>query len=640
MSTMLDTQLDAHMADYPIDIEMHQPAEPWFDPEARMEDDATLESHWTDHDSTLSVEVNMEDLYGENEYEMGDGEGEENYEEMSSDLTPPSIPADHASHSDSHPFDIDSPATAKPSMLSLAPTPAMSPLPPFDAELPDALASEPVEIKTSSAEHPTDPPAELAAPLLADETAETTQEHHHESAEVQERVEPSNSEEPPLEPHPAETHQSSDAADPDSRAVEEAVVADPHEISEGVYIDPPPAVLPARSRSPSPSTEGHGQGLPSLHRLASVFEALRQEEYLTRIPQFADSELVLDAYDLQLVISEDNVYAREVTLHDLNALHDGSDITGPLRLRLRAVVPRFILRYHLLQDQVARLNLTATGDEQEQSADSSDPQQQGSNDNSTDPPNLDSNPTSVQEDQREGLKEEREREPEATSADADTRLQHPESVQEEYPDADEYVESHGEGKGDDGEKLQHGEGDAEAEGLPELPDDDDDEEEAAAEEFVVVETPGPKPIIALTGPAADDTGKEIEQAPDPQPPLSPGHHTEPGILEDESDTNVNTEDPTGTEADNSVDLSAHDDATYQGDSYADEDAQWEDAVEDGDPDTTWEAEVEHETTSNESSVTLSSKASKRSFDEVELEEDEADGSSPPGSPGAKRTRVD
>lgn len=79
-------------------------------------------------------------------------------------------------------------------------------------------------------------------------------------------------------------------------------------------------------------------------------------------------------------------------------------------------------------------------------------------------------------------------------------------------------------------------------------------------------------------------------------------------------------------ADNSVDVSAHDD--YEGQSYDEEEAQWED----GDPDTTWEVE-EQETASNESSVTLSSKASKRSFDEVELEEDEVDGKSPPGSPG-------
>jgi len=109
--------------------------------------------------------------------------------------------------------------------------------------------------------------------------------------------------------------------------------ADPHEISEGVYIDPPPAVLvsflssnrpgfclfnlpPSSSGSTSPSLENsrpEPQALTLLlhHRptlyyepLTSVFEALRQEESLASVPDFADGELVLDAYDLQLVISE------------------------------------------------------------------------------------------------------------------------------------------------------------------------------------------------------------------------------------------------------------------------------------------------------------------------------------------------
>lgn len=56
-------------------------------------------------------------------------------------------------------------------------------------------------------------------------------------------------------------------------------------------------------------------------------------------------------------------------------LHDGSDIAGPLRLRIKSVAPRFILRYHLLQDQVSRLNIAAAaGDEQEAST---DPTEQG-----------------------------------------------------------------------------------------------------------------------------------------------------------------------------------------------------------------------------------------------------------------------
>ncbi|KAL4262937.1 hypothetical protein AB1N83_000770 [Pleurotus pulmonarius] len=160
---------------------------------------------------------------------------------------------------------------------------------------------------------------------------------------------------------------------------------DPHEISEGVYIDPPPPVLislesseypniclfnrpSSRSGTPSSPTSSSPPGSDSLvllhHQpvlyyepLSSVFEALRHEEYLMNMPDLRDGELILDAYDLQLAVSEDNVYAREVTLHDLNVIHDGSDIAGPLRLRLRSFAPRFAFRYHQLRDQIARLHL-------------------------------------------------------------------------------------------------------------------------------------------------------------------------------------------------------------------------------------------------------------------------------------------
>lgn len=110
---------------------------------------------------------------------------------------------------------------------------------------------------------------------------------------------------------------------------------DPHEISDGIYIDPPPAVLltlslsdsentdvvlfnhpSIRSGSQTPVEETHPAGeqpsalllhhLPTLYYepLTHVFEALRQEESISQIPAFAEGELTLDAYDLQLVITE------------------------------------------------------------------------------------------------------------------------------------------------------------------------------------------------------------------------------------------------------------------------------------------------------------------------------------------------
>ena len=64
--------------------------------------------------------------------------------------------------------------------------------------------------------------------------------------------------------------------------------------------------------------------------------------------------------DAQILIPlQDNIHAREVTLHDLNVLHDGAELSGPLRLHLQNINPRFIHRYHLLRDQLARSTLAA-----------------------------------------------------------------------------------------------------------------------------------------------------------------------------------------------------------------------------------------------------------------------------------------
>ncbi|KAJ3921442.1 hypothetical protein F5877DRAFT_29329, partial [Lentinula edodes] len=59
----------------------------------------------------------------------------------------------------------------------------------------------------------------------------------------------------------------------------------------------------------------------------------------------------------------DNIFARETSIHDLNVLHDGLNFSGPLRLRLQSVNPRFIIRYRILQEQVMRLNLADADEE-------------------------------------------------------------------------------------------------------------------------------------------------------------------------------------------------------------------------------------------------------------------------------------
>ena len=167
---------------------------------------------------------------------------------------------------------------------------------------------------------------------------------------------------------------------------------DPHEISEGVYIDPPPPVL----LSMAPAEDFHFsffndatewtqndpsspnvvlQQYPTLYYepLSSVFEALRQDELAQSISNVIEAELILDAIDLELSIPEvsltnsyndrdlqitqDNIYARDISLHDLNILHDTLGFSGPLRMRLNFTTPRFIVRYHALQDQITRLHL-------------------------------------------------------------------------------------------------------------------------------------------------------------------------------------------------------------------------------------------------------------------------------------------
>ncbi|KAG1858363.1 hypothetical protein DFJ58DRAFT_305209 [Suillus subalutaceus] len=230
----------------------------------------------------------------------------------------------------------------------------------------DALVSETTD-RAGSSVQPTE-----AEPTLQAQVEEQSETFHPPDVPSGDGAQPHD------ETHPASLHEGVDNAN------------DPHEISDGVYIDPPPAVFlsigssevpeyclfnqpPVERRSRSPSTGASNQqaytllleNRPTLYYepLSCVFEALRQDEVISRIPDSLEGELVMDAYDLQLAVLEDNVYAQEISLHDLNVLHDGSDFTGPLRIHLRSAIPRFILRYRLLQEQISRLDLAAGVDE-------------------------------------------------------------------------------------------------------------------------------------------------------------------------------------------------------------------------------------------------------------------------------------
>lgn len=124
----------------------------------------------------------------------------------------------------------------------------------------------------------------------------------------------------------------------DQKPVTEGETVDPLHISDGVYIDPPPAVLlsisdlsqPGFVMFNQPDVDGESAGEPHGDReaysllledrptlyyepLSSVFEALRQDEaFLSRVPHSFEGELVLDAYDLQLTVSEvsDSLYCK------------------------------------------------------------------------------------------------------------------------------------------------------------------------------------------------------------------------------------------------------------------------------------------------------------------------------------------
>ena len=129
---------------------------------------------------------------------------------------------------------------------------------------------------------------------------------------------------------------SAEAGEPERPATDshEAEVddADPHEISEGVYIEPPPPVLmelPLTSNHPvcslfntpsNPPSADAGATVPNTETsytillqtrptlyyetLNEFFDALREEEHIQSITEFVDSEMVIDAYDLQLAVSE------------------------------------------------------------------------------------------------------------------------------------------------------------------------------------------------------------------------------------------------------------------------------------------------------------------------------------------------
>ncbi|KAG6379248.1 hypothetical protein JVT61DRAFT_11697 [Boletus reticuloceps] len=436
---------DAQMLDFSSDpdVPMHITGSAEFFAEALMDHDGHLSvSTYGEH---ASVEVDMEEYVDDDaEYEMADetaeyprSHGDEllDIEVYDASHAPSPLPApEPLQPSVDVPIDSEHPTSSTPAFSEHATLPELLDEPgsevhpaPLDHSAADVPHVEPLASEEGASSeavpleplHPTAAPAESTLPISESheqlgETARANERPFETPApadaadEAEHRVLHPVAEEPPANsgeaqhktPEPltassaplasAEEAYDNGPVTQDKRAADqgpatEGEAADPLHISDGVYIDPPPAVLLSIADLAKPefvlfnqpdvedesTEESHGnreayslllEDRPTLYyeSLSSVFEALRQDEaLLSRVPHSFEGELFLDAYDLQLAVSEDNVHSREITLHDLNILHDGSNFVGPLRLLLRANVPRFIIRYYALQERIQRLNMAA-----------------------------------------------------------------------------------------------------------------------------------------------------------------------------------------------------------------------------------------------------------------------------------------
>lgn len=380
---------DAQMLDFPSDpdVAMNITGSAEFFAEALMDHDGHLStSAYGEHPS---VEVDMEEYVGDNaEYEMAD-ETAEYHRSHGDELL--DIEVYDASHAPSPlvppkplqpPFDVPIDSGHPPQTLSAIPEPATLPQsegepqpevhvvpldqPAADAPHVESLASgEGIsgEAVPSELAQPTDAsdertlpisetheqlgdtartieqPFEAPAPVDAPHEAEphvppVAEEHPASSAVAQHEIpEPQTAELAPLA-SAGEAYESDPAVQDEKAAdqvpVTEGEAVNPLHISDGVYIDPPPAVLLSIADSShsefvlfnQPGVEGKSTGEPHGNRgtysllledrptlyyepLSSVFDALRQDEaLLSRVPDSFEGELVLDAYDLQLVVSE------------------------------------------------------------------------------------------------------------------------------------------------------------------------------------------------------------------------------------------------------------------------------------------------------------------------------------------------
>lgn len=389
MTTTMSEAFDAPMTDSgDIDISMYSgitTTDSWHSMEASMGDGNLLADSATFGYMQEDVEIEMgDDDEAITEYEMadeGDGYGEELQDVEVYDISQVASPLLIDEHgeidnpypedtvlmqmpSDDHPVNMFHPGSTTVAPVVASETynavevPVVVDLPnplvvvhnaqaPYD---PDPVAIEPVAVVTEDATTasvdipgvafaeataaatlttsedvapPLEEPSEQSLSTLPQPTSLSTSSGDHQQ-EGEYSDETATAINPPLEAH-AEALEGAEAS--------VGGPGDPHEISDGVYIDPPPAVLlslppavqygecslfnlPTSSVPQSPSSSAKTDTGGALHLLlherptlyyeplSAVFQALRQETFIQNMPGFAEAELVLDAYDLQLAISE------------------------------------------------------------------------------------------------------------------------------------------------------------------------------------------------------------------------------------------------------------------------------------------------------------------------------------------------
>ncbi|KAK7043797.1 hypothetical protein VNI00_008409 [Paramarasmius palmivorus] len=424
MTTVMEAY-DAQMLDYQndVDVQMHPSHEPWFHDEEAMEDDQLEDTKSQSHTEYEDVEIEMEnyaEVLQNPEYEMVD-EGADypvienhtheavsaqlSFTELSSTDTsglPSTVPTAETTHLETAEA---TPASQPPKASIVERSLSQNSSTSTNAEelaVVEAADSTPESVEATSEARALDLPAQniidsSGEPANLQQEAQLTtpftgaEDVPQSQAPLDitegEAQEPTHGVDGDLDEVPSQTAENVDSGShldgqPGEAGHEEVSNStnDPHEISEGVFIEPPPGVLLSLANVDEPdvcifnqpnhpetsaaavTAQSHMILLgnrPTLYYepLSVLFDALRQDEYIANLYDLSQTELLLEAYDLQLVISEDNIFSRETSLHDLHLLHDGSDITGPLRLRLQSVMPRFIVRYRLLQDQILRLNM-------------------------------------------------------------------------------------------------------------------------------------------------------------------------------------------------------------------------------------------------------------------------------------------